>query len=132
VGTTLYTTAFSIKVSYPLHMLVQGMTRLRGGKFDTRIRISTQNELAFLGQSFNEMAANIEALVKEVYARKLHEREAELTALQAQLIPHTPIRTILRPCSAIGSSAPRANSASRCLLKIKVNYNSTGDNHAKD
>jgi two-component system sensor histidine kinase YesM len=72
----------------PLHMLVQGMTRLRGGKFDTRIRISTQDELAFLGQSFNEMAANIEALVKEVYERKLHEREAELTALQAQLNPH--------------------------------------------
>ncbi|MGG1518828.1 histidine kinase [Paenibacillus oryzisoli] len=72
----------------PLRTLVAGMKKLRGGRFDTRIRISTQDELAFLGHSFNEMASNIESLVKEVYERKLHEREAELTALQAQLNPH--------------------------------------------
>jgi two-component system sensor histidine kinase YesM len=72
----------------PLHTLVTGMKKLRSGRFDTRIRISTQDELAFLGHSFNEMAANIESLVEEVYERKLNEREAELTALQAQLNPH--------------------------------------------
>jgi two-component system sensor histidine kinase YesM len=72
----------------PLQTLVRGMTKLRGGNFGTRVRISTQDELAFLGHSFNEMAENIEALVKEVYERQLHEREAELTALQAQLNPH--------------------------------------------
>ncbi|MDF2922318.1 MAG: hypothetical protein K0R57_1232 [Paenibacillaceae bacterium] len=76
------------KLLRPLHTLVAGMKRLRGGRFDTRIRISTQDELAFLGQSFNEMAEKIESLVKEVYERKLNEREAELTALQAQLNPH--------------------------------------------
>lgn len=72
----------------PVHTLVQGMRRLREGKFETRLSISTQDELAFLGQSFNSMAENIEALIKEVYERKLNEREAELTALQAQLNPH--------------------------------------------
>lgn len=72
----------------PLQTLVQGMTRLRAGRFDTRVRISTKDELAFLGENFNEMASNIEELVKEVYVRKLHEREAELTALQAQVNPH--------------------------------------------
>lgn len=72
----------------PLKVLMRGMRRLREGKFDTRIEIRTKDELAYIGQSFNSMAENIDALIKEVYERRLNEREAELKALQAQLNPH--------------------------------------------
>ncbi|WP_178019567.1 sensor histidine kinase [uncultured Paenibacillus sp.] len=72
----------------PLKMLVQGMRRLREGRFDTRLEIHSRDELGFLGQSFNSMAANIDSLIKEVYERKINEREAELKALQAQINPH--------------------------------------------
>ncbi|MBD2844169.1 histidine kinase [Paenibacillus sp. IB182496] len=78
----------------PLKLLMQGMRRLREGRFDTRVEIRTQDELAFLGQGFNTMAANLDALIREVYERRLREREAELSALQAQLNPHFMYNTL--------------------------------------
>jgi two-component system sensor histidine kinase YesM len=72
----------------PLKILVQGMRKLREGNFAVQIPITTRDELAFIGQNFNSMAEHINSLIKEVYLRKLSEREAELKALQAQLNPH--------------------------------------------
>jgi two-component system sensor histidine kinase YesM len=72
----------------PLSGLVKGMRKVRNGDLDTRIEIQTSDELAFLGESFNDMLRNINLLIKEVYEKQLREREAELKALQAQLNPH--------------------------------------------
>ncbi|MCU6791799.1 histidine kinase [Paenibacillus sp. WQ 127069] len=72
----------------PLKQLILGMRRVKEGDFTTQIEIKTEDELAYMGQVFNGMATNINALIKEVYERELSEREAELTALQAQLNPH--------------------------------------------
>ncbi|MBD2866972.1 sensor histidine kinase [Paenibacillus sp. IB182493] len=72
----------------PLRQLVTAMRRMRAGNFDTRIGIRTNDELGFISESFNDMARNIKSLIQEVYERQLNEREAELTALQAQLNPH--------------------------------------------
>lgn len=72
----------------PLKELVQSMRRMREGNFETRVAVRTDDELAYIGQSFNSMAENLNLLIREVYERQLSEREAELTALQAQLNPH--------------------------------------------
>ncbi|WP_181592841.1 sensor histidine kinase [Paenibacillus sp. YN15] len=72
----------------PLRQLVSGMRRMREGDFDTRLTVRTDDELGFISGSFNDMAQNIKTLISEVYERQLNAREAELTALQAQLNPH--------------------------------------------
>ncbi len=72
----------------PLGQLVQGMRRMREGDMATRVKVDTNDELAYIGQSFNSMAEDLERLIREVYERQLNEREAELTALQTQLNPH--------------------------------------------
>lgn len=72
----------------PLRQLVAAMRRMREGDFNTRLPVRTDDELGFISQSFNDMAHNINSLIQEVYERQLNEREAELTALQAQLNPH--------------------------------------------
>ncbi|MGG1515446.1 histidine kinase [Paenibacillus oryzisoli] len=72
----------------PLHRLVQGMRRMREGDFQIRLETRSDDELGFMAHSFNAMAENLDKLVKEVYERQLSEREAELTAIQAQLNPH--------------------------------------------
>lgn len=72
----------------PLKELVQAMRTMREGNFDIRITPRTNDEWAFLGESFNSMAANVQELIKKVYISQLSEREAELRALQAQLNPH--------------------------------------------
>ncbi|MEK3883339.1 sensor histidine kinase [Paenibacillus sp. PL2-23] len=72
----------------PLQQLVRGMRKIDEGNLQARIKVDTSDELAYMGQSFNSMADNLEQLIREVYERQLSQREAELTALQAQLNPH--------------------------------------------
>ncbi|KRF04181.1 hypothetical protein ASG89_22665 [Paenibacillus sp. Soil766] len=72
----------------PLRELVQGMTRMKAGDMRTRVEVRSDDELGFMARSFNSMAEHVDSLIKEVYERQLSEREAELTALQAQLNPH--------------------------------------------
>ncbi|CAM4163720.1 histidine kinase [Paenibacillus alkaliterrae] len=78
----------SKKLLRPLKSLVYGMKRVRDGAFDTRVNIKTKDELAFIGESFNQMTHQIDTLIREVYQRELSEKEAELKAIQAQLNPH--------------------------------------------
>lgn len=84
----LIITVISRRLLRPLGSLVQGMRRVREGKFDTRVSIRTRDELAFIGDSFNRMTSRIETLIHEVYEREISEKEAELKAIQAQLNPH--------------------------------------------
>ncbi|QGH33550.1 HAMP domain-containing protein [Gracilibacillus salitolerans] len=81
-------TITSLQFLRPLKSLVRGMQQLRKGNFDTSIEIQTNDEMSYIGQSFNSMADNINSLIKEVYERQLNEKKAELKALQAQLNPH--------------------------------------------
>ncbi|MCZ8522269.1 MULTISPECIES: cache domain-containing sensor histidine kinase [Paenibacillus] len=76
------------RLTRPLKELVKAMRVMREGNFDVRIRPRSHDELAFIGESFNTMAANVRSLIDEVYVRQLSEREAELKAIQAQLNPH--------------------------------------------
>lgn len=78
----------SKRLLHPLKKLVFGMRKVREGNLETRVDIRTKDEFAFIGDSFNSMVANVDELIKEVYEKQLREREAELTALQAQLNPH--------------------------------------------
>ncbi len=84
----LIITMISRRLLRPLTSLVGGMRKVREGKFDTRVKIQTQDEMAYIGDSFNRMTSHIETLIHEVYERELSEKEAELKAIQAQLNPH--------------------------------------------
>lgn len=79
---------FSGKMLRPLHLLVRAMQRVREGNLRESIPKTSNDEFAFLAESFNKMVADIQALIQEVYVSKLSEKEAELKALQAQLNPH--------------------------------------------
>ncbi|WP_310944105.1 sensor histidine kinase [Paenibacillus doosanensis] len=79
---------FSGKMLQPLQALVRAMRRVREGNLRTTIPSTSNDEFAFLADSFNKMVADIQSLIQEVYVSKLSEQEAELKALQAQLNPH--------------------------------------------
>ncbi|MCY9661677.1 histidine kinase [Paenibacillus chondroitinus] len=79
---------FSGKMLKPLHVLVRAMQRVREGNLRTVLPRTSNDEFAFLTDSFNKMVADIQSLIQEVYVSKLSEQEAELKALQAQLNPH--------------------------------------------
>ncbi|MBR5336806.1 MAG: sensor histidine kinase [Lachnospiraceae bacterium] len=58
------------------------------GDFDVRARSDTTDELAILGQSFNEMVGRIGTLVEDVRAEQEKLRVIELQLLQEQINPH--------------------------------------------
>ncbi|MBD2867324.1 cache domain-containing sensor histidine kinase [Paenibacillus arenilitoris] len=72
----------------PLKELVRAMRTMREGDFEIRIRSRSNDELGYLGESFNAMAASVQDMIQKVYVSQISEREAELKALQAQLNPH--------------------------------------------
>lgn len=86
--TGLLLTLTSTRLLRPLGNLVSGMRRLRSGQMNARVEVRSKDELAFLGESFNDMADHIQKLVDEVLLKQLREKEAELRAIQAQLNPH--------------------------------------------
>ncbi|SFL25531.1 two-component system, sensor histidine kinase YesM [Paenibacillus sp. 1_12] len=79
---------FSGRLLQPLQGLVAAMQQLRKGNLQVKLAKTSNDEFAFLAESFNAMAADIQSLIQEVYVSKLSEKEAELKALQAQLNPH--------------------------------------------
>lgn len=78
----------SSRLLRPLKELVFSMRRIRYGQMDTRVEVRTKDELAFLGETFNDMIDHIHTLINEVLLKQLREKEAELRTLQAQLNPH--------------------------------------------
>ncbi|WP_241242714.1 sensor histidine kinase [Paenibacillus whitsoniae] len=88
VLTSILIALFTGKLLRPLKDLQSGLRKVRSGNFDARVDIQTKDELAYIGESFNAMTAQVGHLIKEVYLTQLSEKEAELKALQAQLNPH--------------------------------------------
>jgi two-component system sensor histidine kinase YesM len=75
-------------VQRPIGVLIHSVQRLRSGDYSTRITAKPKNEFSFLFQRFNEMASEIDQLIRKVYQEQLRTREANLKQLQSQINPH--------------------------------------------
>lgn len=82
-----------------LIVLVSGMTRpmvelnnvtraVESGDLSRRTNVSGNNDIAKLGQSFNQMLDTIEEMIEQIFIREEEKRAAELEMLQAQIKPH--------------------------------------------
>lgn len=76
------------KVQIPIVTLLKGVRLLKHGDFSYRIKRVSNNEFDFLYENFNDMTAQIEALIEKVYKEKIASREAMVKQLQAQINPH--------------------------------------------
>lgn len=70
------------------------MNALTKGDFKTRYTPIKHDELAFLGESVNDMARQLDELIQREYISTLRQQEAEMRALQAQIRPHFLFNTI--------------------------------------
>jgi two-component system sensor histidine kinase YesM len=84
----LLITFTSHRLLRPIKKLLDGMKKVREGNFNYRIDVHSNDELSYISNSFNSMTEHVSTLVEDVYEKQLMQREAELTALQAQLNPH--------------------------------------------
>ena len=98
---SLFLTYFSFRfLTAPLAQLSVSQKKLGKGQF-LQIRLGRSLEVTRLSDSFNQMSAQIEKLIRENLIASLNEKTAKLTALEAQLNPHFLNNTL----QAIGSEA---------------------------
>lgn len=79
---------FSKSVLSPLRRFKHLMNEVENENFGVSFEITSNDEIAALGRSFNKMSARLKEQRNEIYSTKIHQREAELAALQAQINPH--------------------------------------------
>ncbi|HWE61109.1 MAG TPA: sensor histidine kinase [Chloroflexota bacterium] len=76
------------RLTRPVRQLRGAMRRVEARDLDTRIAVSSEDEVGQLAQGFNAMLDELRRLVDDVLRAQIHEREAELHALQNQINPH--------------------------------------------
>ncbi|HYF95254.1 MAG TPA: sensor histidine kinase [Symbiobacteriaceae bacterium] len=89
VGLALLFAWFGLSViTKPLQRLVNSIQELQDGDFTQRVAFVGQDEIGRLGRAYDQMVQRIKALVVDLYATRLKQREAELKMLQIQVNPH--------------------------------------------
>ena len=72
----------------PIGRLKNAMKQVEAGDFEIQVESKAHDEIGMLIHSFNYMVSRLRQLIMEVYQQKLAQKNAELTALQAQINPH--------------------------------------------
>lgn len=79
---------FSMRITRPLKELTRQMKQIENNNFQARSRIRSRDEIGRLSLRFNQMASQIETLIREVSEAGARKREAEIRALRYQINPH--------------------------------------------
>ena len=95
---------FSLSITRPIHQLTRAANELSQGRFNQRIEVQSNDEIAFLAQTFDEMRININDLIVEIQQKALleHElqqsklllKESQFRSLQNQINPHFLFNTL--------------------------------------
>lgn len=79
---------FSNRVIAPISHLTRLLKEVEANNYQISAPVYGDDELAELSMQFNAMVEQIRTLFHEVYVAEIHERNAELRALQSQISPH--------------------------------------------
>lgn len=76
------------KLMKPINHLIEAMKKVEKGDFKTRVEPGFIEEYKIMGIKFNQMTYQLEESLKKVESKNREKREAELAALQSQIVPH--------------------------------------------
>ncbi len=76
------------RMAEPTQTLLNGMRAFGEGALDSRVEITSQDEIGKIGEEYNHMADNIQNLMEQVYTLELANKEAEIEFLKMQINPH--------------------------------------------
>ena len=79
---------FTMQISQPIQFLASRMKKIQAGSLDKIEKGRTRGEIADLYDSYNYMVQRLETQIEQTYVAKIHAKDAELRALQAQINPH--------------------------------------------
>ncbi|NQX60087.1 sensor histidine kinase [Paenibacillus qinlingensis] len=75
-------------IQVPIRILIRSSEHIKNKNFAYRIQSLRKDEFRQLFDSFNDMAKEIDELIKRVYAEEIRSREAVMKQLQSQINPH--------------------------------------------
>ncbi len=78
----------ALSIKRPIGRIVRAMKHMEAKELGARVTDGGRDELNYLAESFNAMAAQIQNLVEETRRIESSKREAEMRALEAQINPH--------------------------------------------
>ncbi len=78
----------SYKITNPINQLMIRMSKVERGILESWDQIEAKDEIGDLTNSFSHMTRQLDDMIKNEYALKIKEKEAELSALQSQITPH--------------------------------------------
>lgn len=77
------------KLNKRLESTVEAMEKVQSGDLKARIITNSENdELSYIGDSFNEMCEELERYIKKSYIAEINQKNAEMKHLQSQINPH--------------------------------------------
>lgn len=85
VGTSI---TLSKRLIHPLRNIMKQMERIETGDFNITLPTGNQDEVDILSRRFNQMSEELSNYINRFYVSSIKQREAELTALRAQIHPH--------------------------------------------
>ncbi|KAB7672655.1 sensor histidine kinase [Bacillus sp. B1-b2] len=95
---------FSLSITRPIIQLTKVANELSNGRFDTQVKIETNDEIAFLARTFDRMRVNINMLITEMKHKaqleyelqqnKILLQESQFRSLQSQISPHFLFNTL--------------------------------------
>ncbi|UOQ46656.1 histidine kinase [Gracilibacillus caseinilyticus] len=75
-------------ITKPVSQMVHGMKKVEKGQFDVRMNQHFVEEYDILADNFNRMTNELSDLIKKLELENNNRREAEMRALQSQIMPH--------------------------------------------
>lgn len=78
----------SRRITRPISELRDNMALVSQGRLDTRVDVTSRDEISQLQSVFNVMTSRLDYLVNQVYCSKISEQNAQISALQSQINPH--------------------------------------------
>ena len=77
------------KLNSRLESTVDAMEKVQSGDLTARIETKEENdELSYIGDSFNEMCEELDRYIKRSYLAEINQKNAEMKHLQSQINPH--------------------------------------------
>ncbi|SAK78552.1 nitrate/nitrite sensor protein [Caballeronia pedi] len=84
IGTLAIVYLLYLWIVVPVQRLQEGLARIEGREFETRLPVETQDEFGHLAAGFNRMAAELQTLYRDL-AGRVEEKTSELAAQNREL-----------------------------------------------
>lgn len=87
-GALMFSRKIMRGITEPIRRLSEATKQAGSGDFAVRVQEDSDDELAVLNTSFNQMVEKIGQLVEDIRVEQINLRQTELKVLQAQINPH--------------------------------------------